>query len=272
MKIRKFIFNRIVIIQLLIFIFVSPSYSSEKKGIGIADLEAADKVKVLNVSWYYTWKPYPIKGINDIEFIPMIWGGKRTVSEKEYIRNTYGKVRYLLFLNEPDRTDQANLSVEDAIELFSEVKDLADEISSPACAGGINKWCNDFLEIARKNGFKISFLAIHLYTPPDSKKFLEIIDKIYKRFKLPIWITEFAVADWEAKKFGRKNKYSEEEVLKFMQEILPELEKRDFIKRYAWFGSGKGCYKKEQIRPSCLFDKDGKLTKVGLYYVNFNHN
>lgn len=269
MKVKDFIFKIVIFFSLITILCNSISYASDKKGIGIADLNASQRVKALNVSWYYTWKPYPIKNLNDIEFVPMVWGGKRAVSEIKNIKNNYGKVKYLLFLNEPDQPDQANMNIEESIELLKEVQNLAEEISSPACAGGINKWCQEFLEVVKKNNLKITFLAVHFYLPPDSKTFLEKIDQIYKKYKMPIWITEFAVADWEAKKFGKNNRYSEQEVLKFMQEVLPELEKRDYVVRYAWFGAGKNCQKKEQIRTSCLFDEKEKLTLIGLFYSKF---
>lgn len=262
---KKYILS---IISVLFFLGSFSAFASDKKGIGIADLTAKERVNALKVKWYYTWTPYPIENLKDIEFVPMIWGGKRTKEHMEVIKS-YIKVKYLLFLNEPDRTDQANMTVEEAIEVLKEVQNLAEEISSPACAGGVNKWCQEFLEIAKKNNLKISFLALHFYGPPNTKAFLEKIDKIYERYRMPIWITEFAVADWDAKRFGKKNRYSEEEVLRFMQEVLPELEKRDYIVRYAWFGAGKNCQKLEEIRTSCLFDEEGNLTLIGHFYSKF---
>ena len=41
---------------------------------------------------------------------------------------------------------------------------------------------------------------------------------VYEKYGMPIWITEFAVADWSAKDQPGTNQYSEEEVLAFSQQ------------------------------------------------------
>jgi len=257
----------------LLLLFTVSVLASDKKGIGLADLKGAERVKILNVKWYYTWKPYPIEGINEeeIEFVPMIWGGKRLEEHLEAIRKK-GFVKVLLYLNEPDKEDQANMSVEEALYYLPEVRKYTERLGSPACAGGIKPWCQRFLEEAKKMNIEIDFIAVHIYGPPDPEKFLKRIDEIYQRYKKPIWITEFAVADWEAKKEGRENRYSEKEVLEFMKKVLPELEKRPYVERYAWFGARKNCQKLPQIKPSCLFNEDGSLTELGKFYSKFKWN
>ena len=89
---------------------------------------------------------------------------------------------------------------------------------------------------------------------------------------MPIWLTEFGVADWDTAPWIRKstvNRYSEDAVLQFMKEVLPELEKRPYVMRYAWFGAGDGIG--EELRTSRLFEKDGTLTPLGRYYADFQH-
>jgi len=262
---------------LFLLILLQHSFASEKKGACLADLKSADRINALNVSWYYTWKPYPIKGTS-ANFVPMLWGGKQKRLKKELkVLRSMGKVPVLLVFNEPDKKDQANMTVEQVVKLWPEIKQLADKISSPAVAGGTNQWFKKFYNIAKKKHLKFDFIAVHLYTSPNPKKFLKKIDYIYKKYHLPIWITEFAVADWKSskrncklkKKYKCKNKYSEKEVLEFMKAVLPELEKRPYVEKYAWFGAGHDCYKREQVRTSCLFDKYGKLTSVGCFYALF---
>jgi hypothetical protein len=48
-----------------------------------------------------------------------------------------------------------------------------------------------------------------------------------------------------------------------MKEVLPKLEKLDFVERYAWFTSSPDHAK---LGPSALFDHDGNATKLGAFY------
>jgi hypothetical protein len=56
-------------------------------------------------------------------------------------------------------------------------------------------------------------------------------------------------------------------VLKFMEDVLPRLEKLLFVERYAWFPAKHGDPKPGH---SALFDTHGKLTEPGEFYAKFN--
>ncbi len=256
-----------------LLLIVSSSFASDKKGVGVADLKAADRVAALNVTWYYTWKPQPIDGAPDKKFVPMVWGGNRLDKNISDVR-AKGKVPLLLAINEPNMTDQANMSVEETIRRWPEIRQLAEKISSPVTAGGaLGPWFENFYNMAAARNLKFDFIAVHLYTPPDADKFLAKIDAMYEKYHMPIWITEFAVADWEASKKKCKasceNRFSEDDVLAFMKIVLPELEKRPFVQRYAWFGAGKASLDHEAVRTSRLFEKNGSLTPLGRFYSQF---
>jgi hypothetical protein len=244
--------------------------ASEKKGAGVADLQAPERVAALNAAWYYTWKPLPIKGVSGVEFVPMVWGGHR-LDEQIRTLKKQGRVPVLLAINEPNMQKQANMSVYEVARLWPELTGLAEKISSPAAAGVLGPWFDGFYRVAKARDLKMDFMAVHLYGPPDAKKFLKKIDDTHSKYGLPIWITEFAVADWDAsngREPGSKNRYSQAEVLTFLEQVLPELERRPFVIRYAWFGAGKKA--REDLRPSQLFNEDGTLTPVGQYYADFS--
>jgi hypothetical protein len=242
--------------------------ASDKKGVGLIDLRADDRIKALNVAWYYTWKPLPIEGVAAEKFVPMIWGGPHLEKQLSVLK-ARGPVPVLLGFNEPDRVDQANMSVQKAILSWPQLVLLAGRLGSPAPAGVLGPWFDRFHRRTQEKGLKMDFMAVHLYVPPDPKKFLAKIDAVYEKYRLPIWITEFAVADWSAKDKPGSNRYSEEEVLAFMKSVLPELEKRQYVERYAWFGAGNHSLTHEQVRTSRLFEKDGTLTPLGQYYSQF---
>jgi len=87
---------------------------------------------------------------------------------------------------------------------------------------------------------------------------------VHELYKTPIWITEFAVADWKAKSVV-ENQYKPYEVLKFMEQVLPQLKKLDFVERYAWFPSN---VTSNALCNSSLYGADDKLTRLGECYCD----
>jgi hypothetical protein len=257
-------------VVLLAFSLVTSAWPSDKKGVGLAELDASDRIEALDIAWYYTWKPYPIEGVPAEKFVPMLRsrGGRALDRHIAHFRSK-GKVPVLLALNEPNVAKGDNMSVEEVVQRWPEISDLAEQIGSPAPSGALGPWFDQFYVYVGKYGLRLDFMALHLYSAPDAASFLSKIDAVYDRYRLPIWITEFAVADWDALKKPNKNRYSESEVLAFMRAVLPELEKRPYIIRYAWFGASDYCLHHEEVRTSRLFESDGSLTPLGRFYADF---
>jgi hypothetical protein len=89
------------------------------------------------------------------------------------------------------------------------------------------------------------------------------MERIYLKYgKRPLLLTEFAPADWGANKKGF-NSRSPDQILNWMKQILPWLEKTEWISGYAWFP-----FSIDSLvgTSSALFDKDENLTAVGKYY------
>jgi hypothetical protein len=70
------------------------------------------------------------------------------------------------------------------------------------------------------------------------------------------------VGDWQAKSV-EENRHSAEDVLRFMQEVLPMLDNQDFVERYAWFPAAPD---RIPLATSALFDANGQLTELGQCY------
>lgn len=107
-----------------------------------------------------------------------------------------------------------------------------------------------------------------MYVGTDDNSFIQTLQNLYNKYHLPIWITEFATADWNATTPGA-NAYSPEQVLAFMQRLLPKLEQLEFVKRYSWFS---GDPKSAQMWSSALIDVNGNLTELGKWYANYQPN
>ncbi len=269
-----FFLKHLFFILALSVLVLSPTWASDKKGISLVNLNGAERINALNVAWYYTWSPTPIKDIPLEKFVPMLRSrGGRLLDEQISLFSKQGKIPALLVLNEPNEKKGDNMSAEEVIRFWPKISSLADKIGSPAPAGILSPWFAKFYKMTKERNYKVDFMAVHYYSPPDAKAFLNKIDETYKKYNLPIWITEFAVADYSASRKRCKSvcesKYTEQQVLAFMKEVLPELEKRPYIIRYAWFGAGRASLAHEAVRTSALFDKNNNLTELGKFYANF---
>lgn len=270
----SFLLKSVFLIFSLSVLALSPTWASSKKGISLANLNSAERINALNVAWYYTWSPNPVKGVAFEKFVPMLRSRNgRLLNEQISLFRKQGKVPFLLALNEPNKEEGDDMSVEEVIRSWPEISSLADKISSPSPAGILGPWFDKFYTIAKNRNYRVDFMAVHYYSSPDAKLFLSKIDQVYEKYHLPIWITEFAVADFTASKKHCKtacrNQYTEQQALAFMKEVLPELEKRPYIIRYAWFGAGKASLEHEAMRTSALFDKNNNLNELGKFYANF---
>ncbi len=238
------------------------------------------RITALDVSWNYSWGPTCVEQQpSGIEFVPMIWSARSKEKLKDAFRNVVipdiesGKVKRLLGFNEPDKENQANMPYEKAIELWPEFEKLGIPLCSPACAnprvdnndtqGGRRTWMPDFMEEAEDRGYRIDYIGVHWYGGCSPEGFKEKMKRVYKKYgQRPLLITEFSPADWKVSS-PADNKNSPANVLAFMKEVLPWMEKRDWIAGYAWFSFR---IDSAQGTSSALFDNDGKLTACGRYY------
>ena len=62
----------------------------------------------------------------------------------------------------------------------------------------LGDWLKEFMEEAAAKDLRVDFITMHSYPSPNSDSFLENVQKLYDRYGKPIWITEYAVADWDA--------------------------------------------------------------------------
>jgi len=250
----------------------------------------AQRVDALNVSWNYSW------GMNrvaeqpaGVEFIPMVWGaGSRNPEEASrrlvenlrenvvpHIRN--GSVKRILGFNEPDREKQANMTVEQALAVWPILELLKIPLCSPSCAntegtdatdpanqGTGGNWMPHFMSEVDRLGLRVDYIGTHGYPGPSARGFKRKLERIYEKYnRRPLLITEFAVADWSTGGDISKNRYTQAQVLDFMKELLPWMERQDWILGYAWFP-----FEIDSPPGTCsaLFDAENKLTALGRYY------
>lgn len=245
----------------------------EKKGVAFTmnGLEWSHNVANLKPFWHYSWgNDLSENEPDNVEFVPMFWG-KTVANEKIAILKQLaneGKIEYLLGFNEPDGEEQANMTVDEAIALWPKLEEVGVPLGSPATVNPLNDWMKEFMTKAATNGLRVDFVCVHNYGGINANSLKDKLIETHAEYNKPIWLTEFAVGDWNAPT-PEDNKYSPAQVLTFMKDILAILDKLEFVERYAWFSAKTS---NAALTSSALYNANGSLTQLGMYYRSHTSN
>lgn len=221
-----------------------------KKGIGMPYPQFQEDLTRSGASWYYNWGACPE---GDTKCIPMTWNGEDPNLPVDYRG-------YLLFLNEPDRPEQANKTPEQAIILY---KYYTNKYPNAKLVVGNTfgvSWNLKFKNLCASDSGCImpSYWGFHSY-------YLDIygvrrIINVYNEYHAQIggiwWITEFANVHGEV--------YSDNEMVKYF-------ENTPWIEKYAIFcnrAMGTESWFPTSWHDFQLFQWDtGEITPVGKWYA-----
>jgi hypothetical protein len=222
---------------------------STKKGYCCMHAEQARK---LNAVWTYNWGPSG-SAAPGMEFVPMIKGtphfrpglfeGVTKLAQEK-------KATHLLGYNEPERKDQGNLTVAAALELWPKLEAIGLPLGSPAPSsdGGGMKWLEEFMAESKKKKYRIDFVALHWYRSNNSGDFEGWLKEMNRKYKLPLWITEFNGAKGDDRTHER-----------FLKDVVKSMERLKFVERYAYFTPGPG-------KPGSLWTNENDLSELGKFY------
>lgn len=237
------------------------------KGMGFAGGMTSTDVKKLSslkLDWYYNWgasyRPSPTN------FVPMIRDNRKLDRDIRDFTAQLGetKAKVLLGFNEPDYAAQANLTVDQALSLWPKLEATGMRLGSPATVGANAEWMNSFMTKAKQKGLKVDFVTMHRYAWPKATQFLEIVDTLHDKWGLPVWVTEYAVADWSASS-TQPNRYSRTQVNEFMQATVEGMRERPYVERFAWKTRAA---KDLKMGSSAIFHTNGALTSTGRLYAS----
>lgn len=252
-----------------------------KKGIcneGIAELT--------NSGWFYTWGAGS-ESHEDTEFVPQRhhhgWDSFANI-------NSRTNTAHLLGYNEPDRPDQANMSVYSGIVGWPEFFGSGLRLGSGAPADISNQWLRDFIATADSLNYRVDFVAAHMYWMNQNGG--DLTWNIANQCKTnyggrPMWITEWNNgANWttetwpdeegtaldadfkvryndEGKSYTTKRphtKANSAKMLAWLKEMLPAFENCDYLERHAFYN---------WVQDARCVVIDDKLTPVGKYFAEF---
>lgn len=223
------------------------AFGAARKGVGeYTQPHGAQTLRHLRVSWYYDWKPRPdVKGAPaGVQFVPMIWGMKDLSPENLAAAQATG-AGIVLGFNEPNAAGQADMTVEQALDAWPKLEALRMRLGSPAPGTGDDVdphgWLARFMAGARARHYRVDFICIHPYQSsfdPEAatRDLIREVTTVHNMYHLPIWITEYAMAQWGAKQ--QTPSYAVE--AKFAEESAAALQKLPFVERYAWYGDVPG--------------------------------
>lgn len=241
--------------------------SRPKRGIGITTKPGnqwREKLERSGVSWFYSWGPLAAEAMPaGVAFAPMIWGrtGVELQTKIPEILKDQG-AKELLVLNEPDSKEQADMKVEQALEMWPELMKLEVRLGSPGCVHPDREWMRAFMKGVAEKSLRVDFVAVHDYGSLNVDGLMNRLEAVHKEYQRPLWLTEFGVGDWEAKTRAA-NRYKPEDIIKFMEQALPRLDQCEFVERYAWFPAKPN---DAALGPCALFNDDASLTPVGQTY------
>lgn len=240
--------------------------ASSKKGIGeYGSPNAASHLPESGVSWYYDWQPTSdvVNQPHGVQFIPMIWGMKNLNNHDLKAAKASGAGTLLTF-NEPTDKGQAEMTVQQALDAWPQLEALHMRLGSPAPGTGDDTnphgWLAQFMAGAKAAGYRVDFICVHAYQSSfdptqATENLIYEVEKVHKMYNLPIWVTEYAIANWHGSPLAPD--YATQ--AQFAAESANALEAIPYVERYAWFGD---------VPPKLawqvsLYNNDGSRTPVG---------
>lgn len=252
-----------------------------KKGIGGTSFAMAT-----GPDWAYNWgrnysQPIP----PDASYFPMQWGNFNwdIGSNQGPLRQEYSNWRrradgiHLLGFNEPDRTDQSNMTLASVISLWPRLMEMDQPLVSPA--PGTASWLAGFYTQAESLGYRIDYTAIHNYPGPNGGSSNNLINSIldaHNNWDRPVWLTEFSFVDW-----GGNQSWSEEDNYNCLAEFLWRAESVPELRKYALFVFTEDANNPQPANPwqdftpaprSNSYDINGKLTAFGKLYAAWDND
>jgi RNA polymerase sigma factor (sigma-70 family) len=219
---------------------VVPAGKSVKKGISTwyfaGVTQALDDVRA---GWYYTWDASPgkVAAPAGVQFVPMIWGAKSV--DQATLNRARSQGSTLLGFNEPDMAGQANMTVEQALDLWPQLQATGMRLGSPAVAFDGDKaggWLDRFMSGAAARGLRVDFVTLHWYGGDFSSaaagQLQRYIDAVHARYGKPVWLTEYSLIDFS----GPTPRYPDAtQLAAFAHDSSAMLDRSSAVERYAWF-------------------------------------
>jgi RNA polymerase sigma factor (sigma-70 family) len=241
-----------------------PAQTSSRKGVSTWAFDGdTASLKDVGATWFYNWDSNhnSITAPAGVEYVPMIWGAKSVTADTLAQAKKQGTE--LLGFNEPDMAAQANMTPQQALDLWPQLQATGMRLGSPAVAYGgdtAGGWLDQFMSGAVTKGYRVDFITLHWYGSDFSAAAVNqlrgYIQAVYNRYHKPIWLTEFALINFSGSpKFPTQAQQSA-----FVTNGAAMLDSLPYLERYAWFSLPS------QGNDTGLYSAGAKPTQVGQAY------
>ncbi|MDD3078451.1 MAG: glycosyl hydrolase [Paludibacter sp.] len=229
-----------------------------KKGWAGSDF---NQYNLTNSTWRYDWSAGG-STTSYVEYVPIRQnGGWPSWSEI----NSKTGVTHVLGFNEPDHTEQSNLTVAEAVQQWPNMLASGLRVGSPACTNF--SWLYQFMDSCKAHNYRVDYVAVHAYWGGKSPaNWYNDLKYIHTRTGRPIWITEWNNgANWTTEYWPTSDHSlstaNAAKQLSDIKAILNVLDTASFIERYSIYNWVQDC------RAMVLSDT---LTPAGKYYAADN--
>lgn len=216
---------------------------SAKRGVAFSFTQVTDlPLMSPYISWDYNWGNTPSNDAalwfdsNEMDYCPMCWNGNYNADAIRAFVAAHPNTKYLLGFNEPNLTDQANMTPAQAAAIWSPVAALAKELNLKLVSPAMNygtlagysdpiKWLDEFFAQPNVDINDIYAISIHCYM--SSASAVQGYVEKFEKYNKPIWMTEFCAWDPVPGSVTTQMDY--------MCAVLNYLEANPNVERYAWF-------------------------------------
>lgn len=194
-----------------------------------------------------------------MDFVPMFWGGVPAQPFSADLHENLVNAKYLMGFNEPEFQNQANISPEQAAQLWPQVVAIANtynlQLTGPCSeAGGHGRtWYASWTAACQAMygaPCEYDFTCIHIYMHPspcapgieswacigdeNGSRANGTLNWWYDTYGKEIWVTEYGCPEWG---HATDSEYhcSAEDQRMLMRQLTSVLESSSIVYRYAWY-------------------------------------
>ena len=211
-----------------------------------------------NSTWFYTWSVDNNSTYNQ-EYVlikqNLYWPGWSSINSKKW-------ASHLMSYNEPDHSNQANVTVNQAVNAWPDHLKTGLRLGSPATTDF--NWLYAFMDGCRARNYRVDYVVIHAYWPAMSaSQWRSELQKVYDRTGRPIWIKEWNNgANWTNESWPSSWSDQMTKQHNDIKAIVEMLDAAPFIERYSIYNWVEG-------KRAMILD-DGWLTPAGRFYADNN--
>jgi hypothetical protein len=220
-------------------------------------------IKLTKPTWRYDWSAGGAT-TSTVEYVPIRqnggWPGWSDINALKYVSHVLG-------FNEPDHTEQSNLTVPQAVAEWPDMLRTGLRIGSPACTNF--SWLYSFMDSCKAKNYRVDYVAVHAYWGGKSpQNWYNDLKAIHVATGRPIWITEWNNgANWTTENWPDNTRplllttANAAKQLSDLKGILQVLDTASFIERYSIY---------DWVEDARAMVLNSALTPAGTFYSNDN--